>query len=179
MPVSAIRAHLDICTTLTTELQSKFPSGLVIPFGAAISGHGTLTSDCDMCFMTRPLKQTRALFTPPNYQPHDLIREPTYSLTPSPSTPPPPPPPPCLHLPRPHPLTQAASPLTSANTTNPPSNPPTAFGIRFNKVASAIHCIAVCSKVNPVRYARCPIVQFNYEYGSGNFIRCDLCIDNL
>ena len=79
MPVSAIKAHLNICATLTTELQGKFPNGLVVPFGAAISGHGTLTSDCDICLFTQLSEQERALFTPPNYQPRDL--KPTRSLT--------------------------------------------------------------------------------------------------
>lgn len=171
MPVSAIRAHLNVCTILTTELRGKFPTGLVVPFGAAISSHGTLTSDCDMCLITQPSKQERALFTPPNYQPLDLIQKPKHSLTPSPSTPPPPPPPPS---------TRAASPLTTTNTTNPRSLTSTrAFKIRFEKVVSAVYHIAGCSNISPVRHARCPIIEFDYEYGSSNFIRCDLSVDNL
>ena len=105
MPVSAIRTHLSICSTLTKELQSNFPSGLVVPFGAAISGHGTLTSDCDICLFTQLSEEERALFTPPNYQPRGL-KSPD-ALTP--------PPPPSLNA------TQAASTLTSNKTTSPPS----------------------------------------------------------
>ena len=117
MPVSAIKAQLRICTTLTKKLRRKFPSGLVIPFGAAISGHGTLTSDCDICLLTRPSEQERALFTPPNYQPQDL--KPLKSLL---STPPPPS---TLPLTPSSPTRAVASPLTSTNTNHTAGSPST------------------------------------------------------
>ena len=231
MPVSAIKAQLKICSILTKRLQSEFPSGLVVPFGAAISGHGTLTSDCDICLITRPSEQERALFTSPNYQPRDL--KPSRSLTSSQFTPPPPPPS--------APPIQAVNALFNAtDSTSPPlTSPPPAttppltssshhhhhnnnnvlpspigddkfpssssirigsdgasvvatsqpqmskeksiapFSNRFTTVVSALRGMAECSRVRPIRRARCPIVSFSYKYGPSNFIRCDLSIDNL
>jgi hypothetical protein len=122
MPVSAIRAHLKICATLTAELRSKFPSGLVVPFGAAISGHGTMTSDCDICLFTKLTEQERALFTPPNYQPQDL--KPAHSFL----TSPPPTPPPPKQKAAASPLTTASPPLTSPMATGPPLTSPTVTG---------------------------------------------------
>ena len=115
MPVSAIRAHLNICSTLTTELQKKFPSGLVVPFGAAISGHGTLSSDCDICLFTELSEQERALFTPPSYQPRDLQPSITHPLPTTGTT---------------LPLTSTDSPLNNTPTTSAsiaaPLTPPAA-----------------------------------------------------
>ena len=53
-------------------VQAVLPECLVIPFGATLSGHGTLTSDCDLVLLSRPRPLDCTLFLGPAYLPTHL-----------------------------------------------------------------------------------------------------------
>ncbi|CAI7989026.1 Speckle targeted PIP5K1A-regulated poly(A) polymerase, partial [Geodia barretti] len=62
--------------TLAWQLQAKFhrllPSCVVVPFGAPFSGHGTVSSDCDLSLLSDPSPLDLSLFIGPAYLPSHL-----------------------------------------------------------------------------------------------------------
>ena len=58
---------------LQTRFRTLMPSCIVIPFGAPFSGHGTVSSDCDLCVLTKPDSLDVAMFAGPAYLPPDLL----------------------------------------------------------------------------------------------------------
>lgn len=173
MPMSAIKAHLDICKALSAELQVHFPDGIVVPFGAAISGHGTLTSDCDICLLTHPSREQRVLFSGSSYHPLGLASQQVdAALVDSPS------------LPTPLPSTPTREDsFTSSSEASSASASPTQMAVvtrtsthEFDVVASCVRSMGQCSKILAIPRARCPIVRFVFEPLG---IHCDLSINNL
>lgn len=171
MPASSIQAHLAICKVLSDELKLHFPDAIVVPFGAAISGHGTLTSDCDICLLTEPSPQERAFASGANYQPRGLdqmladvselslpprsspVREESFTSSSGTSS-------------------ASASPITfrSEATANAASSS------SFDTALLCIRQMPQCSKVVPIRHARCPIIRFMFDPPG---VHCDISIDNL
>ena len=62
--------------SLAWQLQAKFhrllPSCVVVPFGAPFSGHGTVSSDCDLSLLSNPSPLELSLFIGPTYLPSHL-----------------------------------------------------------------------------------------------------------
>jgi hypothetical protein len=62
--------------SLAWQLQAKFrrllPSCVVVPFGAPFSGHGTVSSDCDLSLLSNPSPLELSLFIGPAYLPSHL-----------------------------------------------------------------------------------------------------------
>ena len=62
--------------TLAWQLQAKLhrllPSCVVVPFGAPFSGHGTVSSDCDLSLLSDPSPLDLSLFIGPAYLPSHL-----------------------------------------------------------------------------------------------------------
>lgn len=173
MPMSAVEAHLSICKQLQDRLQANFPDCMVVPFGAAISGHGTITSDCDICLLTEPTSQEQALFSGTSYHPILLDQQPSVQQ----------------ELPQavdsdPRMDDSFTSSSEASSTANSPSYFPhhtTSSSDRsnlqtFNAVTSCVRTIPHCSKVFAIPHARCPIVRFNFQPQG---IHCDLSINNM
>ena len=173
MPMSAVETHLTICKALSDELQVHFPSCMVVPFGAAISGHGTLTSDCDICLITQPTERERALFSGSGYHPPGLHGHPQHDAVIDFS-----------HLPPSSPSREdslASSSESSSATASPTQFPDKSHGDGgsrhdFDIVASCVRRMPQCSKILTIPYAQCPIVRFTFEPPG---VHCDLSINNL
>ena len=71
------KAVAELQLMLAWQLQTRFrelmPSCIVIPFGAPFSGHGTVSSDCDLCVLPKPDSLDVAMFSGPAYLPPDLL----------------------------------------------------------------------------------------------------------
>ena len=185
MPDSTLRDHLRLCLRLQHILQSTFPSLMLVPFGAPVSGQATVTSDCDLCLITEPTSQDRRFLTGSEYysEKHctmldDLAVElttPTSDATPT------------------HPLGALArdeyhhddydmSESGSSTSSPSPGATPTSYSQRsrscpreFDALLAAVKRNPDCCKVHPIPFARCPIVRFLWE-PSGT--HCDLSINN-
>lgn len=171
MPLSAVDAHLAICKALSQELEKHFPECMVVPFGAVISGHGTLTSDCDICLLTQPTQQERELFSGSSYYPPGLCLQLDNAMDY-----------PCLLPPSPSgedSLTSSSE--ASSDAASPPQFPGNSHfdqhsRSHFDIVASCVRQMSLCSKFLAIPHARCPIVRFTFDPPG---IHCDLSINNL
>ena len=171
MPMSAIKAQFKICKVLSDELRVHFPECMVVPFGAAISGHGTLTSDCDICLLSQPSLEQRALFSPSSYHPAGLDQTPDEQEGSS-------------LLPPSSPLRDDS--LTSSSEASSASASPTQLPRKsatdrkshtpFDVVASCVRKMSHFSKFYTIPQARCPIIRFTYD---PFWVHCDLSVDNL
>jgi hypothetical protein len=65
--------QLSIAWQLQAKLRFRIPSCLVVPFGAPFSGHGTVSSDCDLCLLTSPTSLDLSIFLGPAYLPAHLL----------------------------------------------------------------------------------------------------------
>lgn len=169
--MSAAHAHLTICKALSEELKIHFPDCMVVPFGAVISGHGTLTSDCDICLLTHPSQQQRALFSGSSYYPPGLCLQVDNAMDS-----------PCLLPPcrsRENSLSgNSEASSDAASPTQFPGNSDIDRGSQhhFDIVVSCVRQMSQCSKVLAISHARCPIVRFTFHPPG---IHCDLSINNL
>ena len=65
--------QLALASRLQSRLRPLIPSCMVVPFGAPFSGHGTVSSDCDLCVLTAPSPLDAALFSGPTYLSPQLL----------------------------------------------------------------------------------------------------------
>lgn len=178
MPVSAVEAQISLCHTLHSVFREQFPHCLLVPFGAPISGHGTVTSDCDLCLLTEPSEEDRKCFSGEAYYSKEHLamwervtrrdgKEGSSELA-SPSP-----------LPSDQDLDVSACSTASSSSSSTSSSTPqhTKRGpsAEFDIVLSIVQSLPVCSKVIPIPFARCPIVRFYYEPSR---LHCDLSINN-
>ena len=56
-------SQLVLAQRLQRKLSSIYPTCMVVPFGGPISGHGTLSSDCDLCLLTCPHSTDKFVFS--------------------------------------------------------------------------------------------------------------------
>ena len=178
MPVSAVEAQISLCHMLHSVFREHFPHCLLVPFGAPISGHGTVTSDCDLCLLTEFSEEDRKCFSGEAYysKEHlamwervtrsDRVEDTSELASPSP-------------LPSDQDLdVSGSSTASSTSTSTSPSVPqhtkrgPSA---EFDMVLSIVHGLPMCSRVVAIPFARCPIVRFYYEPSR---LHCDLSINN-
>lgn len=185
MPYDSIKAQLSLCHLLQLNLQSDFPNCMMIPFGAAVSGHGTLTSDCDICLMTNPSEQMRKTFSPSNYYaPHvlamwqEIVGKHRSGEVLSPSL---------LNMTAPPPSVtmetndedddSSNTSLTSTSSCSSP--PPEQYTLKkppeFEKVLSVVNKMPEATKILPLAHARCPIIRFQLKTSK---LHCDLSINN-
>ena len=78
--------QLQLAWQLQSKLRVHMPSCMVIPFGAPFSGHGTVSSDCDLCVISEPEALEVAVFSGPAYLPPHLHTQ-WQRLQPLPSAP--------------------------------------------------------------------------------------------
>lgn len=143
--MEAIALHCRLSNTvaeqqleLAWQLQNMFriymPLCIVIPFGAPFSGHGTVSSDCDLCLLSNPNLLDISLFSGSNYLPshlHDFWK----------------------HLQTtPVPLTEVG--VAERGVVNE---------LGFDDVMGIIKSDKYCSNVLAIRNARCPIIRFIYD----------------
>ena len=137
---------------LSWQLQSMFrrymPSCLVIPFGAPFSGHGMVSSDCDLCLLLRPHPLDVSIFSGPNYLPSHL-----HSFWES------------LKATPPADLLPAGGVAVGGVVQE----------LKYNDVMHIVMSSGMFSKVLPVRHARVPIIRFVYQSFQ---LHCDLSINN-
>ena len=135
--------QLSLAWTLQNKLRTLMPSCMVIPFGAPISGHGTVTSDCDLCVLSKPHPLDISLFSGPAYLSPHLLAHWERVQTSSPD----------LH--------------------NPDTQHREGLGSDFDTVLAVIQGDRCCSRILPIRTARCPIIRFRC-----NQLHCDLSLGN-
>ena len=153
-----------------------------MPFGAPISGHGTVTSDCDISLLTDPSEEDRRCFSGEGYYSEEHLamwervtrnestpgKEDTSEIN-SQSD--------CGEQ-----DLDVSSDSTISSSTSPtmPPSPhskkaPHSCSPEFDVVLAIIHTIPACNKVLPIPFARCPIVRFYYERSQ---LHCDLSVNN-
>lgn len=174
LPQKAVKNHLVIAFQLLQQIRPFFPRCMIIPFGSAISGLGTVTSDCDLCFFTDPpaslvLLSGSRYFSPPLWS-LVVALEAQYGISFCP------------------PRSVSTSPPSSSQSSNKSrgrrgsSSPsPSAQGVCtskgsvFDQITSLIRKNKDMCKVYAVSRARCPIITFVH---SNTSLCCDVSIDS-
>lgn len=185
IPASTVEAQFSLCHKLNSIFRETFPHCILVPFGAPISGHGTVTSDCDICLLTDPSEEDRRCFSGEGYYSKEQLamweRVTRNDSTPGKEDT-------CeinsqtiqsecgkqeLDV------SSDSTTSSSASPTMPPSpysnKTPRTCSPEFEVVLAIIHSIPACNKVLPIPFARCPIVRFYYE---PFHLHCDLSINN-
>ncbi len=200
MPEGVVHAQLSLCHTLQSLFSAIFPRCLVVPFGAPLSGHAMLTSDCDLCLITEPSAKDQLFLTGEQYLPsqHLALLERVTTATPSSLIGAPiylPAPPSSASLPHLESQDEDLDSIDSSSTTSscssptrphpPPIAPPTHHRgghgrgthcpPEFNQVLTMIQSLPGSARVVPIPSARCPIVKF-FHLPTGT--HCDLSINN-
>lgn len=70
---TAAEVQLVLAWQLQCKLRIHMPSCMVVPFGAPFSGHGTVSSDCDLCVLPDPSPLEVTMFSGPAYLPLHLL----------------------------------------------------------------------------------------------------------
>lgn len=140
--------QLELAWKLQSKLRVHWPSCMVIPFGAPFSGHGTVSSDCDLCVLSEPEPLEVAVFSGPAYLPPHLHTHWQALQTP-------PPPPPAVSIPL-----------------QPQSGQSQGM---FEGLVALVRGDQDCSNVLPLSRARCPIIRFLYK---PHQLHCDISFDN-
>ena len=147
----AVDAQLIFSRRLQGWLGSAYPGCLVVPFGAPVSGHSTLSSDCDLSLLTHPLPREKGMFSGPTYFSQRLHqvwsqlevdgdgKEEVLAVS-----------------------TQFAGHFTQ-------------HGPSYGPILALLKEREDCQKVLAIPHARCPIIRFIY---SPLNLHCDLSINN-
>ena len=175
MPEAMIETQLSFSQTLEKVFQKTFPSCMLVPFGATISGYGTVTSDCDLCLLSQPTEQDQRYLSGEAYYPnkHIALMDKITTSSGGPST-----------VPRavvpvtPNPDLAELESDTSEDSTPPrqPYSKRNRHGPKeYDKVLSIVRKLPGARKIIPVPFARCPIVMFHHKPTG---LHCDLSINN-
>ncbi len=146
--------QLILCSRLQSRIQSAYPKCMVIPFGASVSGHGILSSDCDLCVLTDPLPVERTMFSGSAYfnpQLHSVWRKLEETC------------PKINHQPK---VTTVATHYHSMFAQTDPS---------YDHLLALVEEDSECERVFAIANARCPIIRFVYRPFN---LHCDLSINN-
>lgn len=151
---AAANEQLILCSRLQSRFQSAYPKCMVIPFGASVSGHGTLSSDCDLCVLTDPLPVERTMFSGPAYfsqQLHSMWKQledtcPKTNLQP-----------------------EASTVATHYHSTFAQTDP------SYDNLLALVEGDEECDQVLAIANARCPVIRFVYRPFN---VHCDLSINN-
>lgn len=190
MPEAILQSQVTLCHALYRLFSKVFPRCLVVPFGAAVSGHAMLSSDCDVCLIVEPSAEDQTYLTGQQYLPahylalwkdvtelstQGLIGAPLYLSAPL-STPS------LTHADEDLDSMDSASTTSSCSPTHlVPSPPHRPEAVRphcppeFDQVLSMVHSLPGTARVVPIPSARCPVIKF-FHLPTGT--HCDLSISN-
>ena len=179
MSPDAVKTQLAISHSLSRQLDPIIPGCVMASFGAPISGHGTVTSDCDLCLLTTPTEQDRQILQEDVYfssatlalwrsvvseqrQGQKIALENKRAVSPlselDAST-----------------SGESNTSLVSTGST-PPALPNQKTSVHFDLLLSFLRQNPTeYSKIYSIKNARCPIVQFLHLPSS---LHCDISINN-
>ena len=160
--------QLALAWRLQSRFRTRMPSCIVIPFGAPFSGHGTVSSDCDLCVLLKPHPLDIAKFSGPTYLPPDLLA----SWEQLQATPPPAASSQgelCVHRHSTRSCMWYILLLTEWEQSHELQEP------GFDGVLTMVREDQHCSHVLPLPHAHCPIIRFLYE---PHQLHCDLSVNN-
>ena len=148
---TAVDAQLIFSRRLQGWLCSVYPGCLVIPFGAPVSGHSTVSSDCDLSLLTHPLPREKEMFSGPTYFSQRLFQ--VWSQLEVASD-----------------CQEEVPAVPTQSVGHFPQHDPS-----YGPILALVKECEDCQKVLAIPHARCPIIRFIY---SPLNLHCDLSINN-